>query len=82
MTAQGQHFLTGDDVPEPHRQVVAGRDDAAAVGAERHAKYPGGVAAEDELLLTGGGIPEPHGAVAAGGRNTPAVGAERDVGDK
>ena len=36
--AQGEDFLAGGGVPELHRAVIAGGGEAAAVGAERHAR--------------------------------------------
>ena len=75
--------LAGGGVPHPHRLVPAAGGDALAVGAERHAGHPVGVAGERRAdRLAGGRVPQPHRLVDAAGGEPLAVGAERHAGHR
>src|SRR5262245_28091764 len=60
-------------VPHLQRLVLAPRDDAVAVGAERHAPDHARVPLKSEDLLSGPGIPHLQGAVLAPRDDPPAV---------
>ena len=66
-------------VPKAGRAVLGSRGDGAAVLAEGHAIYCGGMAVQDEHSLPAFGVPEPDGAVAAPRDQPAAVRAEGDA---
>ena len=74
---EGEPFLAIRGVPHLHRLVKAARDDATAVGAERHAVNRGRVPLEDELLLAILGVPHLGRLVETARDDALAVGAER-----
>ena len=77
----GAPALAGGGVPDAGGPVVAGGDDAGAVGAEGGRDNHVGVAAEERQLFAGGGVPDAGGAVDAGGDDAGAVGAEGGRGN-
>src|SRR5262249_40254705 len=66
-----------DGVPDPNRQVVAGRGQAFAVGTEGHARHFGALALECEDLLTRHHVPDLY--QVARGRQPLAVRAESNA---
>src|SRR6266542_450781 len=67
----------GSGVPHLHRLVPTPRDDALAVGGERHALDPVGVPLEGERLLPRLRVPHLHRLVPAPRHDALAVGGER-----
>src|SRR5262245_28879959 len=65
----------GGHVPDLHGPVRAGRGDPGAVGAERHARHPNGVAAE-RADLSAGFVPDLDRCVGPPPGHAPAVGAD------
>ena len=74
-----RHFFQLRHVPDLDRLIAASRDQAPAVGAERHAADEAGVTAEGADQLPGAAVPDLHGAVLTRRGDPPAivVGAER-----
>src|SRR5262249_59836882 len=68
-------------IPDADGPVGAGRGEAQAVRAERHAPAPVGVSAQAENLPAGRGVPDAHRLVFAARSKAPAVRAERDALD-
>ena len=64
-------------IPDPHRAVVAGGGQPAAVRGDRHRLHPAGVAGEGVALGAGDRVPDPHRAVVAGGGQPAAVRGDR-----
>ena len=62
-------------VPDLDRVIAASRDQAPAVGAERHAADEAGVAAEAADQRTGVAVPDLHGAVLTRRGDPPASGS-------
>src|SRR5262245_9686567 len=81
MVSPGSTFRVDQlrQVPDLHRLVPASRDQAPAIGAERHAADETRVAAEAANQLSGVAVPDVHGAVFAcrGDPLAILVGAER-----
>jgi hypothetical protein len=75
--AQGGGRLAAGGIPQPHRPVVAGAGEPAAVGRKRHRAHPVGVAFQGGGRLAAGGIPQPHRLVGAGAGEPAAVGRKR-----
>src|SRR5262245_38150846 len=73
--------LTGGDVPDPGRAVLAGRDPPAPVGAERGAVQALGVGERRGDRLPGARVPHPGRAVEAGRDDVPAARVEGRVID-
>src|SRR6185503_9095552 len=68
-------------VPDADRPIGAGRCEAQAVGAERHAPAPVGVSAQAENLPSGGCVPDTDRLVFAARSQAPALRAECDALD-
>ena len=86
MLGEGQGFLAlvppeRGRVPDADGPVGAGRGEALAVRAERHAPAPAGVSAQAEHLPAGRRVPDAHRLVFAGRGEAPAVRAEGDALD-
>ena len=77
VSLERERLLAGAGVPDLDRLIVAGRGDAASVGAERHAIDGAGVSLERERLLAGAGVPDLDRLIAAGRGDASTVGAER-----
>src|SRR6266516_3618164 len=66
------------NIPDPRGAVVSRRGQQGAVGGERHALHPAGVASQGGSGGAGGGVPDPGGAVDGGGGQQGAVRGERN----
>src|SRR5262249_39605179 len=71
------HHQAGLQIPDLGRPILARGGDVAAVRAERHARDPGLVLAQDTELVAGGGVPDPDRTVTAAGGDVAASGAIR-----
>src|ERR1700722_4110291 len=67
----------GLHVPDPGGAVVGRGGEQGAVGGERHAEHPVGVAFQGGAGGAGGQVPDPRGAVVGGGGEQGAVGGDR-----
>src|SRR5262245_52725242 len=78
MPAQLNQALSGTDVPDPSRTVIAGRDHALAIGAEYRVPYWSGVTAKLTQDASVTYVPDPHNMVAIfrPGDEEFAIGAE------
>src|SRR5262245_33560586 len=71
--ADSSFLVQSRQVPDLDRMIAASRDQAPAIGAERHAGHEAGVAAEVADQLTGVAVPDFHGAVLTPRRDPAAI---------